>query len=356
MRQPGVPSSPWHSTTAFANTFRDLRDRSTTSLVTAALLAVPVALAPLAALSSTGGEIRFFAAKTTALAIALFITGELMSSLWAQFALIRATREYATGNDPGVGRSLGSIGDFRRFFSFLAAKLMYEGLKLAVLALVFLPAIGVLVFALQGARGNFERTLRGSIGVLFVLALVVGVVVYLVLLILIVLSMGLAPVVGALEEPGPLKAFRRSRQLLKGRKQDYFILLLLRQVTLQVIGLVVLGPVFFSQIASFTADPTSGPSFIGPASFMIPDAMAPALVLVLALGNFLYATARAPIMAGVLTNYYLGVRGDEVLASISPSPGGSGIIDAPAGEENQPDPAEQQNPTGQDQDPRNLTE
>lgn len=345
----------WHFTTALANTFKDLRDHPITILGTSAILAASTPLAAIVAYFGIGGEIRFFGFRTSALAIALYLAGLGMTSVWTQFALMRATRAFATGEDSTLSETLGSIRDGRGFLTYAATKLLYEGMKIAAVAFGFVPAIGALLFALQGSGGNLQRAFQGPVILTFILGMLVGVVLAIGLTIVVVLFFGLAPVVGALEYSGPFRAFRRSRELLRGRKLDFFMLLFLRNLIVQVVTFAFLGPTYIAQFANMRGPAGRIPNFgsgygMGPA---VAQSQSLALVLLTALGTFLFFVAEGPMLAGASANYYLAARGEEAMTAARASAGGGRFSEISSQDssprvENRPDPGEEQNPSGYD--------
>lgn len=350
----------WHFTGAFANTFKDLRDHPLAIFGTAAILAAPIPLAPVVAYFGVGNEIRFFNLRTSALAIALYLGGLLMTSVWTQFALTRATRGFAGGDDQTLPETLGSIRDGRGFLTFFATKLLYEGFKIVVLFFGFVPAIGVFLFALQGSGGRLERVFQGPVVLSFVLAILTGIVLALALSILVVLFFGLAPTVSALEASGPFRAFGRSRELLRGRKLDFFVLLFLRNLIIQSVNFAVLTPSYIAQIADLRPGAASAP--ISPLGnfgmgygmgLAVSENQSLGLVLVTAVGLFLFTLLEGPLYAGTWANYYLAARGEEVVEAARASAGWRGFADTgalggAAGVQNRPDPREEQNPSGYD--------
>ncbi|MGH9199552.1 MAG: hypothetical protein ACRD1T_27955, partial [Acidimicrobiia bacterium] len=201
---------------------------------TSTLLAIPIPLSAVAAYFGVGGEIRILGSRSSALAVALYVAGLLMASIWTQFALMRAVRASATGEEVTLSQTIGSISDGPGFLNYAVTKILYEGLKIVIIAVGFIPALGAIIFSVRGSGGRIGQLFQAPVVLVFLLAILVGVAVAIALSLLIVLIFGLTPAVAALEMAGPIGSFRRSRELLSGRKLDFFMLLFLRNLILQI--------------------------------------------------------------------------------------------------------------------------
>lgn len=336
---------PSYAGEAAGHSFKDVMAHAHTTLVTAAIIAIPVLIGQLIAAASRGSIYTAAMPYLTTLPVIVFLP----------VAIIRATFLYAGGSDPGV-IGLLDLTTTWRLLSFLGTITLSALLKAAVFVVAFLPAIGVGIAAVSGAGGDFERVFSGPLVAVLLLAILVGLTVSIGLSILISLRFGLIGVVNVLEERSPLASFRRSRELLKGRAGDYFVLLLILFGVGVVAAIFLNGPGIFVSIRETTRGVRSGPFIRN---------LAPASAVVVAVSAYLTTIATQVINAAARTNYYLALRGEEVarqrLEGITPGlPGGSfgdGNVagGGPYGQ-GQPDPEQQQQPSGQYQNPGDLSE
>ena len=338
----------WHAAPAFGNTFKDIRKHSATSFFTAAILCLPSLFASV--IVSSGAPV---------IGVPLQILAFFPSAVWLPVAIITATRMYATGTDPGVGKLLDETASWR-LFSYLGTTLLLFLILLLAFVIAFLPLIGVGASSLAGAHGDFAKAFTGGNGILSVLALFLGIAVAIVFSVLIYLRYGLAPVVNVLERLSPTKSLSRSRELMKGRWMDLFVLFAMVVGVSIVAYIVVLGPSLVVTISSAGIPKNSGPFFT--------PKLGPTAAVVSGLSTYLHSIILTVISTGCLANFYLGIKGDEAreersrrLAGIDGSvaiPTDSfernGIDPLPI--EGQQDAAEQQSAAGENEEPGNLPE
>lgn len=307
----------WHSVAAIGNTFRDLKQHAPTSLFTAAIL-----LSPLLITSTFVG----MTGKPYVLlmnALVAFIAG-----FWLAFAMTLATKMYATGEDPGVGGLLDRSGT-RRLFSFMGTNVLVGLLIGAVVAVVVLLTAGAGFVAISSplATGQLQKYESPRLFLFALLALIVGLILAIVLALLLYLRYGLAGPVNALEDQTPRMSLTRSKKITEGRRLDFFVLLLLLAAIYFVIALVLNGPAMILNFrATGFAGPGVGPNFgsgnsssFFPTAFT-PNVLSPAASVVAAISTYLTSVIGGVLSASALTNFYLGIRGEEVVAGGPPQP------------------------------------
>ncbi|MCA1839538.1 MAG: hypothetical protein ABR507_03655 [Actinomycetota bacterium] len=282
----------WHAGPAFNNTFKDIRGHSSTSFFTAAILCLPSLFASV--IISSGAPLIGYPLQF----IALFASG-----IWLPVAIISATRMYATGTDPGVGGLLDETASWR-LFSYLGTTFLIFLLFFAAIIVAFIPAIGVGVSGAIANGGDITRAFRGGNGVLTVLTVLIGFALAATFGLIIYLRYGLAPVINVLERLGPAKSLKRSRDLMKGRWMDLFVLFVMVIAVTIVAYIVVLGPslvVTFASGITRTTGPLAAPR------------LGPVAAIVSGLSTYLYSIIITVISTGTLANFYLGIRGDEAM-------------------------------------------
>ncbi|HLF69871.1 MAG TPA: hypothetical protein VI541_02825, partial [Actinomycetota bacterium] len=141
---------------------------------------------------------------------------------------------------------------------------------------------------------------------------------------------GLSGVVNVIEKTGPIRSLGRSRELLRRRGFDYFLLLLLLLAVSLVAGLVLGGPRLIVAASSDLAKPTVG--------------LAPAAAMVVGVSAYLSTIVTVLVSWGSRTNYYLHC----IIEDSSDRPLASSDADQ--------DPGKEQETSGNDEDPWKLTE
>lgn len=339
----------WHCMEAFTNTFKDIRDHPSTALFTAAILAAPVLIGSVLqqAGASVFGQLLSFVSY-------FFI-------IWLAFAITLATKQFASSSDPGVGGLLDASAS-RRLFSFIGTRILVGLMVIAAALIAFIPAFGVGISAWTGANGNIDKLFNGAVPAFFFLALFFGLFVFVGLALMINLRYGLAGVVNALEDISPTQSLRRSNQLLKGRRADVFVLMLLLFGVGLVVALVLNTPaiiVSISGVASSTRPPSALGAF-GSGSFLDmfrPRALGPTAALVVGVSTYLTTMVSTVIGTGAVANFYMALRGDEVVRTAAAQRGSLGFdYGQTPGSHGQPYPGQQNDPPRQDQPPWDFTE
>lgn len=298
----------WHAGSAFANTFRDLRDHSNTTLLTAGLLLIP-------SLGTTFLE-SYLGSRLVSL-IALPAT--LALGVWLQASLIKATHGYATGSDPGVGRLLSSSSDLRRLVSLFGVQAILFLLGLGVVIVSFAPVFGVGVAGLAASGGDFNRMMSGGLVALLIISLIFGLALLAFLGLVLALRYGLAAAVNVIEKRPAPDSLSRSRSMMRGRWLDLIL------VYLMLVGTVIAGAVALLLPATIVAGSTASAQSVFPTDFQLGDFFrtpqfpvgASAIV---ALSSYLHGILVSVITIGALTNFYLAIRGEEAMDASSPEP------------------------------------
>ncbi len=305
----------WHSVTALGNTFRDLKGHAPTSLFTAAILLSPLLITS-TFVGVTGNPFVQFVN-----ALVGFLAG-----IWLAFAMTLATKMYATGEDPGVGGLLDRSGT-RRLLSFMGTNLLVGLLIGAVVAVVVIVMAGASFVALGSplVNGELQRYESPGLFLFALLALIVGIILATALALFLYLRYGLAGPVNALEGQTPRMSLKRSKNITEGSRLDFFVLLLMLFGIYFVISIVLNGP---AMILNFRATGfastgvganfgSGGPSPFFPNAFK-PNILSPAGSVVAAISTYLTSIVGGVLSASTLTNFYLGIRGEEVIAGNSP--------------------------------------
>jgi uncharacterized membrane protein len=335
----------WHAGPAFGNTFKDIRNHSSTTFFVAAILCLPSLFASV--IVSSGAPL---------VGIPLQIVALFPSAIWLPVAIITATKLYATGTDPGVGRLLDETASWR-LFSYLGTTLLLFLILALSFVVAFIPLIGVAASSMAGAGGSFTQAFTGGNGVLSVLTLLFGIALAITFSVVIYLRYGLAPVVNVLEHLSPRKSLTRSREIMKGRWMDLFVLFAMVVGVSLVAYIVILGPSLVVTFSSVRNAPSSGPFFT--------PRLGPVAAVVSGLSTYLHSIILTVISTGCLANFYLGVKGDEVMESRQQQLAGIDVSQAvgpappsfdgdqlnPLAPQGQPDPGEQQKAPGDDQEP-----
>lgn len=339
----------WHSGKAFVNSLKDLRDHPSTSLFTAGLFLLP----------SFGTAVL---QNLTGIPLFGFVMFPVLiaATIWLQFCLITATRDYAIGQDPGVAGLLSKTANLGRLASFFGVKVILFLITLAAAIVAFVPVIGVVFAGLAGTGGNFRRTFNSGFAGLIALSLLIGVGAFLVVAVVIRFRYGLAGAVNVLEERSPPEALTRSRQLMRDRWWDLLLLLLILlgvgMAAFLIIGLPSLI-VSFRRLSQFGFPAQIGTRFRNAPFLRSLPTLPLGTAIVAALSTYLLQVFMTTISVSSITNFYLGIRGEEAMMAPPPAalptggdlgPLSNGKHDAYSGDE--------QNPAGDDRRPGNLPE
>lgn len=325
---------PLASRSAIKNTFRDLRTHGPTSIFTGAILAVPVLLAALFRATLTGR-----AATTTTF---IFFLTAYLTGLWLTVAITLATFDYATGKDLGVGDLLKTSFDFRKIGSYFLASILFALVLAGVVLAALIPFIGSVFSTLAGADWNFQRLTLERQGPIVLITGVLSVVAAAVLFVMIYLRFGAFAPASILEGRGPAGALRRSTEITRRHRLDFFVLWIFLGLIGLGVFLVIGGP---GMIVGIRRPSVS----MGWNPFDPYAGMDRAQILVSGFSSYLFQTLWAPFVAAAVTNFFLELRGRSSFDGMNrgePLPGG----------ESQPDSEKQEQATGQDRNSRNLVE
>jgi MFS family permease len=332
----------WHAGAAFANTFRDLKNHSNTTLFTAGLLLIP-------SMGTTFLE-NYLGSRLVSL-ISFPVT--LAFGIWLQASLIRATYEYATGSDPGLGGLLARSSNPRRLFSLLGVQVILFLLWSAAGIVAAAPVIGVAVAGLAASRGDFRSMMNGGFAGLFIVALLIGLSIFAFFVVVIAFRYMLAAPVNVLEKLGAPASFGRSRRMMQKRWLDLLLLFLI------LLGIAIAGALALllpAGIVASAGEPPTFPTVYSPNDLLAVRQLPVLTAAVVALAGYLFAVFTTSVSVGAITNFYLGVRSDEAMsaaAAVSP-PGRS--LDLPAARQNHGYSDDQQQGAGDDSRPGNLAE
>lgn len=317
----------WLGLEALGNSFKDLTGHASTTFLCAAVLGLPVLLS--ATISSAGapilgGLLTFFSM--------FFVAG------WLPFAITLATKQYAIGQDPGPAGLL-DLSASRRLFSYLGTQLLFSLMILGMVIVVLLPLFG---FGMMGFIRGLESGASfrpgaglGILGLLVVVPVIIGLIVFIYLL------YGLVAPVNTLEGTSPSGAFARSRELLKGRKMDFFVMFLMISVINLVISFILSGPGVIVSMTGVTPGPRMGGGgfFLSPFEMMAKRAsLPPVAALLVGISTYLSSTVSTVLMASAMSNYYLSARGDEVLEESRSVPTETGTDPSPVPSPGETDP------------------
>lgn len=340
----------WHAPSAFLNTIKDIRAHSATSFFTAAILSLPVLV------GQAGWVLPGPAGFATG--ISFSIVGAFTSGLWLPVAMTIATRRYATGNDPGVGGVLAQSAKARLLWRYFAASFLVAIIIIGIGVVLLVPAAGAFFAALSGAGGRINQVFEGGVGAVLIIALALGLLAWIPLAIIFSLRYALARPVSVLEDVAPSRALRRSRALCKGRWADVFVLWLIIFGISSAVGLILGGPsiiLSFRDLGSMTqAPPSLGPGDLFGYPLGRPGVEGVAEAMVYGISAYLTQVALQPFSAGMLANFYLGVRSEQPYESPPPA-----LLSGQSGgppPHGQAHPSQEQQSAGEDQGPWDLPE
>lgn len=335
-----------HAGAAFLNTFRDLKNHSNTTLFTAGLLLIP-------SMGTTFLENYLGSRLVTLLAFPV----TLALGVWLQASLIRATFEYATGADPGIGGLLAKSSNPRRLFSLLGVWVILFLLWTAAGIVAAAPLIGVAVAGLAASGGEFRLMMNGSFAGLFIVALLIGLSIFVFFAIVIAFRYMMAAPVNVLENRGAPASLGRSRLMMQKRWPDLFLLFL---ILLGIAMAGAFGLLLPAGIVASVGAPPAFPTVYSPIDLLAVRQLPAPAAAVVALSSFLFAVFTTSVFYGALTNFYLGVRSDEVMSEAeAEAEAGStsrGGLDLEATGQNYGYPGDQQESAGDDRRPGNLAE
>lgn len=334
-----------HAGRAFVNTFRDLKNHSNTTLFTAGLLLIP-------SMGTTFLE-NYLGSRLVSL-FALPVT--LALGVWLQASLIRATYEYATGVDPGIGGLLAKSSNLRRLFSLFGVQVILFLLWAAVGVIAAAPLVGVGVAGLAASGGDISKIFGGGFAGLLIISLLIGLSILIFFGIFIAFRYILAEQVNVLEKRGPAASLVRSRMMMQKRWPDLLLLYLILLGVAAAGALALLLPAGI--VASVGAPPDSVTTFSSPIELFAVRQLPAVAAAVVALSGYLFGVFMTSVSLGAFTNFYLGVRGDEALSApiTADSSSWSGSLELPAPGKDHGYPGDQKQGAGDDRRPGDLAE
>jgi hypothetical protein len=226
---------------------------------------------------------------------------------------------YARNTDPGPGMLLKTT--FTRGIVSFAATRVLVGLILAVAV-----AVGMLPFilALLNAGSEVFATDKPPQSTLVLLGstLVLSAPVGIALFVYVYLQLGLAGPANVLENLSPIQSISRSRSATKGRRAEFFLVLLKLLAVRFLLALVLTGPagVVGSGPDSFEhapSNPFSREFLVGMFGPSRPLGVASALVV--GISTYLGAVAVTVVSATVLAQFFLEITRPEAGKSLQPA-------------------------------------
>ena len=336
-----VRTHRWHAPTALVNTLRHVGRYSGTTLPVAALLALPLLFVSLAQWASFGrGRIDF---RWIFIWISLLIVSLFTASIWLQAAIIRATQDFREGHAPGIfGTLTRSLG---QTLKLLGTMVLLGVLFIGAAVAGSVPLLGVFLIGLA-APGPTQ--FDGPLLVLLILAILIGLAIFGFLAIVIFFRYSLAPAAAVLERRSPTAALERSRNLMRGRWMDLFLLTLMVWVVTLAIQIVVGAPAF---LVSFQGS-TRGLDMNPVAALFRPPRIGLAAALITAISTYLVQVATPLVAFGARANFFLDIKSEipETLA------GGSDGLDSSAARHDDGDSAEEGDAPRDDEGAGNLSE
>lgn len=295
-RETILTSSKYTAPQALGKTMEDLRQHASTTFGAAALISLPV---PFVAV--------YAAVRPTYFSTTVQTVVNTVVAWWVAYAIILATKAYAVESDPGV---MGAVGQSRSGLVRYGLTRIVLGI-LIVLAGIVAVVIGGFILSLA-APGLLSAppSLETMAGVL----LVMGPLVILALL-LVYLRYGLAPVAGAIEQQGVGASLRRSKQVTKGHRWDFLLLLFIVWVFTIIIGILVQGPAQMvaqqpTAIGDMDPQNLSFDTLMNRALQLPPPASPPA-ALVIAVSTYLSLLILEAVIAGAFARFYLALTGGD---------------------------------------------
>lgn len=289
-----MTSSKYTAPQALGKTLEDLRQHASTTFGAAALISLPV---PFVAV--------YAAVRPTYFSTTVQTVVNTVVAWWVAYAIILATKGYAAGSDPGI---MGAVGQSRSGLVRYGLARIVLGILIVLAAIVAAVIGGVILSLLAPGLLNAPPSLETMAAVL----LVMGPLVILALL-FVYLRYGLAPVAGAIEQRGVGAGLRRSKQVTKGHRWDFLLLLLIVWVFTIIIQVLVQGPaqmVVQQPTAIGDMDPQSL-SFDAVMNrvLQLPPPASPPAALVIAVSTYLSLLILEAVIAGAFARFYLALTG-----------------------------------------------
>lgn len=290
-----MPENKYLAPQALGETLEDLRRHASTTFGAAALISLPV---PFVAV--------YAAVRPTYFSTGVQTIVNTLAAWWVAYAIILATRDYAAGADPGVGDVVKqSRSGLVRYG--LARILLGILLVLAAMVAAFAGLIA-LGFMAPGLMTGGQPTLEDIATVLVVLGPLV-----LLALLFVYLIWGLAPVASAIENRPAGESFGRSREVTKGHRKDFLVVLFLVWVATIIVQIVVEGPGRMVVQQPGAMDPMdfqnlSFDQLMDEALALPPPASPPAAVVV-AVSTYMSLLILEVFIAGLVARFYLGLTG-----------------------------------------------
>lgn len=299
------------------NALKTLREHANTSFGFAALLCLPIAFAGTNSSLNPGVKARAIEQAVSLLAGVLVTYGSMV-----------AFRRYEQGSDPGVGGLLKQTFS-PALFSFVITR------GLVGLALALALAIGMLPFLLAAFSSPEIFTTQkppaatlASVGGALVLSVPVAIALFL----WVFLQLGLSAPANVLEKLSPARSIARSGNITKGKKSDFFMVmvaLVMVRLALSVLlagpGAIVGGGPEPLDVNQTVENPFLKDRFLDMVSQQEPLGLAAAVIV--GLSAYLGSVAILVVSATVFAQFFLALRGP-----------------LPRSEEAPPDPAGEQEP------------
>lgn len=277
--------------------FRVLREHASTSLGAAAVLCVPLAFtATYAALEPGPRSLLVGLMVSIAIGVAVAYSNTVAVGMYAENA------------DPGPGALLKKT--FGRGLVGFAATRVLAGLVLAVaVAVGMLPFLYALVTA-GPAVFDIDDPPRAEM-LLLTSTLVLSAPVGLFLLLYAYLQVGLAGPARVLENLSPIQSLTRSGSVTKGKRMEFFVVLVKLTAVRIILSMVLAGP---ASIVGAGPDPFEQPP-ANPFSreflleiFSQSRPLGVAAALVVGISTYLGAVAVTAVSATVLAEFFIEIR------------------------------------------------
>lgn len=279
---------------ALRDTFRDLKAHPSTIFITTAILCLPVLIASV--IASAGGGV---------FAIPIQLLGSFFTGVWLPVTMIMAAHAFATGGDPGPKR-LFEMSTTSALWRYLGVVFLIGLIFIGILLLCLAPSFVILMGSISGSGDFFRALENGAVGASFFIALVLGFLTAVPLFVVLSFRFFFAGPLTVLDGVPVMESLKRSREIAKGRWLDIFVYYLIFGGIGLIVTLVLGGPSFlvtFSQ--GFETGSQQAPFFPAP--------LDPARALVVGISTFLQSAAIGPISGMAIANFYMLVRGQQVL-------------------------------------------
>ncbi|MEX2588294.1 MAG: hypothetical protein WD602_09950 [Actinomycetota bacterium] len=305
-----MTSSKYTAPKALGKTLEDLRQHASTTFGAAALISLPV---PFVAV--------YAAVRPTYLSTTAQTVINTMVAWWVAYAIILATKAYASDSDPGVS---AIVGQSRSGLITYGLTRILLGLLLIVAAVCAVVVGGIILGVAAPGLLSGPPSIEAMAG----LFLVMGPLVILALL-FVYLLFGLAPVAAAIDRRRAGASLGRSREVTKGHRRDFLLLLFIVWVFTVIIQILVQGPaqmVAAQNMPIGNVDPQNL-SFdaLVEQAMQLPPPASPPQALVIAVSTYLSLLILEAFIAGFFARFYLGLtQPDEPTPGRDPDSDASG--------------------------------